>query len=133
MESRGGMWSTVLAGGGKVVAAFAVATLLAACHSRVLRYQAAHHLTVDQTRYKDVLLVSGGSIHSGLCVQSVEQLRQGDVITLVVKLELADLRCPGSFFALIRRDPNLREVRLGVPGSSAAGDLGVVWRKPAAH
>ena len=93
----------------------------------VLGFEASRSVKVEERPRS--LFLRGGTIHSGLCIASVEQRREGDVVTLVVRLEPADLHCPGEFFALVPRDAGLREVRIGEPEGRRQGDLGVIWRK----
>ena len=102
--------------------------VICGCAGRhVLRFEASRSVKVEERPRS--LFVRGGTIHSGLCIEYVEQRRTGAVVTLVVGLEPTNLHCSGEFFALISRDAGLREVRIGDPYGRQQGDLGVIWRK----
>ena len=111
-----------------ISAAIAVSLFIAACirHTAVLKYASLRAVKV-RTVHERSLLISGGTIHSGSCVRSIEQPRSGSVVTLVVTLVPADGHCSGEFFAMIPVDKDLRAIKLGVPDSSDPTELGVVW------
>ena len=103
------------------------ALFLASCtrHSAILRYASARHVVVQERR-PGVLLVSGATIHSGSCIDSVSRQRNGAEVTLVVKLVPADGHCSGEFFALVS-SLGTKTIKLGIPNSSDPQELGMIW------
>jgi hypothetical protein len=97
-------------------------------HTAVLKFASARRVEARQIR-PNQLLVSGGSIHSGSCIQRTEQRRRGGEVTLIVTLMPANGHCSGEFFSVVNIDPKTDVVKLGVPESADPNELGIIWRK----
>lgn len=105
------------------------ALILAACmrHSALLKYGSARNVTVRERR-PGVLFVSGGTIHSGSCVDRVTQERDGTNVTIVVKLVPAKGPCAGEFFSLVSTS-GVNTINLGIPGSNDPKEFGPIWSR----
>ncbi len=104
---------------------FAVFLMSCMRHSALLKYASARRVTVKERR-PGVLLISGGTIHSGSCIESVTQQRNGSEVTLVVKLVPANGHCSGEFFALVSSH-GTKTIKLGIPSSSDPQELDAIW------
>src|SRR5258708_27544988 len=120
--------SCVFFSGVFVLASVPVFAVACARRPFLLKYASALRIVVTERR--DAVLIAGGTIHSGACVDRISQQRDGDAVTLVVSLIPADGRCSGEYFAMIEKRPNLSIIKLGVPGSNNPQELGVIWREP---
>jgi hypothetical protein len=93
----------------------------------LLKYGSARRISVRE--HRNTLLISGATIHSGACVDTVKQQRKDGNVTLVVSLVPADGHCSGEYFVSVARAPDLQIVKLGIPGSQNPDELGVIWSR----
>jgi hypothetical protein len=105
-----------------------IVCLLLACNRQTfqLKYVSARRVVIRKTP-AGALLVSGGTIHSGACVERVDQRWRGSEVTLVVTLVAAKGPCSGEFFAMLPREEKPSSIKLGIAGSSDPDELGAVW------